>query len=206
MKTPAERKRAQRLRAKGANVTPEESDWLASYEATANASPFEAPAPPATPVESPLPPATPVEAPPPAPAVESAPTVIDMGGDFQPPSQPAPQVSNAPPVQSSPGASISAPAAPAAIDRGMTEEVARSAAGFAFVGMAAAWRHFGDRDTPDPSNEQRRLLAKVIANYAIKYGWTSELDDMILLITVLGTYNMQCAKAPLLSEKKAAPK
>jgi hypothetical protein len=85
----------------------------------------------------------------------------------------------------------------------MTEEVSRAASGMVFMGIGGAWRHWGDRDTPDPSAEQRKILAKVIANYATKYGWTSELDDLILLVTVIGTYNMQCVRAPSISEQKA---
>jgi hypothetical protein len=95
---------------------------------------------------------------------------------------------------------------PIKLDAGMTEEVSRSAAGFVFAGIGFAWREWGNRDTPEASAEQRKILARVIANYATKYGWTSELDDIILLVTVIGTYNMQCARAPRFNEKKEAAK
>lgn len=91
-------------------------------------------------------------------------------------------------------------AGPAVPDKAapMSLDVARGTAGSFFLLNSSAWSMLGDRDPRylEPSDEERRLLSGVFASYAERYGWTKELDDAILLGTVLLVYNARCFKAP----------
>lgn len=211
MKSPSERKKAQRIRERVADgrSSAEDRAWLASYEDTVSSTvTVTAPAASAAPVAVAVTVADGAAAaeavaedlpPSPEPPPVEAPRQIDMGPGGPAPATPAP-------VTATPATQTPGDAPRPSLDTGMTDEVARAASGMVFTGINAGWRHFGDRDAPDPSSEQRKILARVIANYALKYGWTSELDDMILLVTVIGTYNAQCARAPLIVKKKEGEK
>ena len=100
------------------------------------------------------------------------------------------------------GAGPAVPAAPAP----MSLEVSRGTASSLFLLNSSAWSLLGDRDPRylEPSDEEQRLLSKVFASYAERYGWTKELDDAILLGTVLLVYNARAFRAPRKQPK--APK
>lgn len=80
----------------------------------------------------------------------------------------------------------------------MSMEVARGTAASAFLLMQSGWSILGDRDPKglEPTDEEMRLLSKVFGSYAERFGWTHELDDAILLGTVLLVYNARASRAP----------
>lgn len=89
----------------------------------------------------------------------------------------------------------------------MSVEVSRGTAASAFLLMQSGWSLLGDREPAacEPSDEEMRLLSKVFASYAERYGWTKELDDAILVGTVLLVYNARCMRAPKKKDKAKLP-
>lgn len=74
--------------------------------------------------------------------------------------------------------------------------IATSTASSAFLMTKTAWSIFGDRQHVEPTSEEHELLTKVIGSYAERYGWTREMDDALLLGTVILAYNARCYRAP----------
>lgn len=121
---------------------------------------------------------------------------------------------DAPPVETPPGDGASKPGAEGAGITGpekpvpMSLEVSRGTAASAFLLMSSGWSMLGDRDPKylEPSDEEMRLLSRVFASYAERFGWTHELDDAILLGTVLLVYNARANRAPKKTPAKTLPK
>lgn len=78
----------------------------------------------------------------------------------------------------------------------ITGFIATSTASSVFLMNKTAWSIFGDREHVEPTTEEMELMTKVIGSYAERYGWTRELDDALLLGTVLIAYNARCYRAP----------
>lgn len=186
MATAVDRARASRIRGKGASASAEETAWLADFEQRrarargAKAAPVievqTAPEPAKEIVEHTLPP---IEAPiDPGPSIEheeiGEPDRVIFYDDAK-----------------------SETAIEKVSDAGsVTGFVASSTAASVFLLTKTGWSIFGDRVHVEPDAEESALMTKVITSYAQRYGWTQEMDDALLLGTVLLSYNARCFRAP----------
>lgn len=216
-----DRAKLSRIRAKIVNGKPigdDESEWLAQHNISPDSlKPSHAPSTSGAPevVQSTTPGAVP-SAPPEIDSGNVWDRVIDTGNDEDdedededesadesvqtPPATDSPRAAGAPGiVGTAPSTAIVKPSADP-----MSVEVARSAVSTFFLMNQYAWDIFGDRDLADtePSPKEIELLTKVVSRYAEKYGWTRELDDALLVGTVLIAYQARAARAPTRAKKK----
>jgi len=190
MATGADRARASRIRAKGSNATADETAWLDDFERSRGKA--LAPAPVKTPstvtrpiaaeealpaeiVEQEMPPLAP-------PADQPSFDSEDIGGEPDRVIFYDDAALDKPPVKSE--------------ETKITGFIATSTASSVFLLNKTGWSIFGDREHVEPTTEEMELMTKVIGSYAERYGWTRELDDALLLGTVLIAYNARCFRAP----------
>ena len=192
MATGADRARASRIRAKGSNATADETSWLADFERKRASKPVgpEPTAPPA--------PTAPIDAAPPMTGEIVERELPPIEAD-----QPAlehDEIGEPDRVIFYDDAAIDKPATKSE-EAKITGFIATSTASSVFLMNKTAWSIFGDREHVEPTSEEMELMTKVIGSYAERYGWTRELDDALLLGTVLIAYNARCFRAPKKGDK-----